>query len=552
MSRRTVITTAVVLAGAICFLWLGTFLQRMTTDLFTSPDETAVMRFARGWEFGNGMTVQYALSQDLPDFEGLHARSIVRDGDRLEPVGFLGMPIIVGLAEKIAAGFGAFVTPMLVLSSIVPLYLLARRRNRRVAVISVLVYLTFPVVLLYSNRALFPNLPVVALALWAVWAWNEVGRRRFDGDRKTRILISFSAVVAGLSTGLALLIRPVEAVWIIPWAVWAYVTGHGQRNALNAEGMRKRNIVIPLFIAMAVMIIILGAGWYVALQTYGDWYGLFPVGYLIHDRPRSLDLGTTVPMVQNASPSFVLPFGFHPRTLWVNLRAYLVSAFGLWFGLAVLGAALAIRKRKGFDRPSIVFFGLVGWTAFVLLLLYGQSVYTDNINGGVTIGNSFMRYLLPLVPLIAVGCAEAIAALDGLRGWRGTVLVPIAASLLVVLGIVTAFARDNEGLIQTRYELARYVAIRAAAEQMIPSGSIILSERSDKIFELGPFVAVSPIPPASYLDRLRASGAPVYYFTRTFGPDESTDPVVARFENVTPLFTQLNETMYRLQATKPQ
>ncbi len=557
MSRRTVITSVVVLAGAICFLWLGTFLQRTTTDLFASPDETAVMRFARGWTIGGGFRLPTGLPSDLADLAGLHARSVVRDGDALVPVGFLGMPIIIGIAEKMASGLGAYLTPILVLSSVIPFFLLVRRRSRRTALISIFVCLSFPIVLLYSNRALFPNLPVVALALWAVWAWSEIGGRLTSGDQKnskfqipnSKFIIS---IIAGIATGLALLIRPIESVWIIPWIVWALLTGSGKREAGSGEPVKRRRSISPIQIAAVIAAAMLAAGWISAWHTYGSSHGLFPIGYLVHDSVGAASSPSSAPAMSAGGSLIVLPFGFHPRTLWTNVRAYLISAFGLWFGLALLGAALAIRTRKGFDRSSVIFFGLVAWTAFALLLIYGQSVYTDNINGGVTIGNSFLRYLLPLVPLIAIGCASVIDGLYGLRGWRGIVLAPIATTLLVILGIVTAFARDNEGLLQTRYELARYVSIRAAAEQMIPSGSIILSERSDKIFESGPFVAVSPIPPTSTLDRLHAYGSPVYYFTRTFGAEGDSDPVVARFENVTPLFTQLNETMYRLEATTPQ
>jgi uncharacterized membrane protein YhaH (DUF805 family) len=299
---------------------------------------------------------------------------------------------------------------------------------------------------------------------------------------------------------------------------------------------------------MIAMLIILLTGWFVARQTYGGSHGLFPVGYFIHDQANTVaaTAGSSQGSLQVAGLMRFLPFGFHPRTLWSNVHAYLISAFGFWLGLSLVGIAIDLKRHSGRDRRRLFFYGTVVWTLIVLFVLYGQSVFTDNITGEVTIGNSFLRYLLPLVPLIAIGCAVTIDAL--FRRPRGIAFGSIAIVLFVLLNIVTAFARDDEGILRTRYELQRYREIRYATERQVPRGSMILSERSDKIFETGPFIVVSPIPDQVTLDRIQHGTTPVFYFTRTFLDETSqhSDPVVKVFGGATPIFSLQNETMYAL------
>src|SRR3989344_5880076 len=161
-SKRTLVCACAVI-GAVVFLWVATILARTTTALFASPDETAVMLFARAWSPTVGFRLPHRLPRDLAD---------------------------------------------LVLSSAYPLWRLARRVSARVAWVTTLIYLTFPTILLYANRGLFPNLPVVAFGLWSAWAFRVVRG-------------PWSVVIGGLTLGLALTIRPTEALWLLPWIAWA-------------------------------------------------------------------------------------------------------------------------------------------------------------------------------------------------------------------------------------------------------------------------------------------------------------------------------------------
>jgi hypothetical protein len=526
---------ALVGISLLAFLFLGSFLQRTTTELFASPDETAVMLFARAWSWENGFRLPYDLPQGLDRFSGLHARSMVRQGDVLVPVGFLGMPMLVGLAESLGRGWGAYATLILVMSCAYPLWRLARGAGRRTGVMTVLLFLSFPTVLLYANRGLFPNLAALALALWAVWGAGKIA----SADSGPGVWIA--AAWSGIALGLALLIRPVEAVWIIPWiaaAPWI-LSSSSRPPALRGSWRR-------LVLTGTAALLVCACGVFAAMKTYPFHSSLFDqpvIGYLLHDAAGAAAYAGAVDAGSSGWTS-VLPFGLHPRAMWENARSYFFGFLGLWTCAALLGSFVRLRRRWG--KCETVFFFLTGWTLASLLVFYGQSLYADNIRGNATLGNSFLRYMLPLAPIMAYGCALFIDALWSARA-RGKLLGASAALFFIFLGGTVAFAHDEESILRTRHELRRYELIRGQAERTVAEGAVILSERSDKIFASGPFMAVSPIPEDAVLDALSSSDANVYLFHRTLDGGDLECALTERFGMPpVPLFSLDNETFYRL------
>jgi hypothetical protein len=104
-------------------------------------------------------------------------------------------------------------------------------------------------------------------------------------------------------------------------------------------------------------------------------------------------------------------------------------------------------------------------------------------------------------------------------GRFGGVFAIAFGCLLIVFGVGTAYARDDEAISATKRTLIRYASIRRQAKRMIPEGSIVLSERSDKIF-VGSFAAVSPLPDAETIHALSKSGVPIFIFHRSPSSNE--------------------------------
>lgn len=527
ISKKWLVWGCAVLCAFI-FVWIGTTLPRTTDRLFASPDETAVFIFAKAWAWGGGFKLPYA-----SEMAGLHPRSMVQQGEWLVPVSFLGMPFIAAMVERIHTGWSAYLTVLLALSSAFPLWALARRAGNRVAWVAVAVYLSFPTVLLYVNRGLFPNLPVVALSLWILWLFSKPGAWRY--------------FLGGMLAGLAGMIRPTEMIWLFPWMIWSvWISSDGKGD------WRIRTLVQRIWPACLAMLVVACFGVMLSMKTYPFHAGLSDqpvIGYLLRDIPANPDPVSSIQQIKTEgerSLSEYLPFGFHPRVMLRNIRIYLGSYLGLWSGLALFGVYIIFKQKR--DKRTLAVFGLSLWTVGVLLLLYGQADYTDNINGTVSLGNSFLRYLLPIVPLLAIGCAHAVQELFRLKR-RGAFLALCLTGYLVLYGCSVAWAKDNEGLASTRTTLRRYEEIRAMAESEVPAGSVILSERSDKIFASGDMIVASPLPSPDRLRALAESGMPVYFFHRLSSWEEDAPrDIVSVFpmSQWSLLFSNDNEGMYRL------
>jgi len=239
-----------------------------------------------------------------------------------------------------------------------------------------------------------------------------------------------------------------------------------------------------------------------------------------------------------------LPFGFHPRVMWENVRLYLFEYSGIWLAAALAGAALYLSRTR-WRKDEAIFLALVGWTVFILFLLYGQSLYGDNIRGNVTLGNSFLRYLLPLAPLVSLGIALLLERIREIP-LRGAVVGPIFAVFFITLNVLTAFIRDEEGVLKTRMELLRYTEIRSKTERWVPDGGVIVSERSDKIFASGPYVVASPIPFDVLYNQQRYPEQGMYLFHRALSEEELASYASRLGEEPVPVFFVGNEALYEM------
>lgn len=485
----------------IGFLILGAWLPSATRSVFASPDETAVAIIADTLrKTGRALLPQ----EQVITIPWLHPRSWVSSGPNLIPVGFLGWPLL--LAPFVFL-FGRTVLPwmglLLATSALYPAFrLLARRFSLSQALIGTLLLGVFPTVVLYANRGLFANLPQLALLAWWLFLVRSEAHKNSFGRRA----FLHHALVGALGISL-LLLRPVEAIWLLPWMWW-----------WSRKRTWSRSDILACF-GGAVPIILLSV--YITYRTYGD---PFAIGYLLRDNPlpplqgMGVSVATPVSSPSSVEWSALLPYGFHPRHIWWNLQSFTLEILWPWLlGLVVVWVPIVVRTvrrlREGgvegikswrvtslFSTPVL----LSVWTIIFLLTLYGSGLYADHIRpGAVTIGNSFLRYMLPLVLLWVWLFLCALEKNQDQRGVRRYSWV--IAFVLLVTSLWTVFAKDDEGLLATRRELKRYAMIRAAAEVQLPPGTIVLSERSDKIF-FPVFPVVSPLPPPA--ERLRLAQVP--------------------------------------------
>lgn len=502
---RLTVVSIVILLGLSFFI-----LPVAGGTIFLSPDETATAVSADGF---SRLGTFRLVDPNLNEFPWAHPRSFVAMGGALVPVGFLGWPLLMAIVRKIA-GIGAmsFVTPLLALSVAFPLWSFFRSRGRAAQISAMVAWLAFPLVILYANRGLFPNLPVVCFAVWAAWfAWQAKQTWQF--------------VAAGLLTGIAVLIRPIEAIWVLPWVVGAWNMEHGTWNVRRCAGF-----VLPIVTVCAI-------GAWLAYRTYGS---PFSIGYLVHETTAttaSTAIGTTSTLF-----SRLWPFGFHPRNVWWNVRGFLLGYLGPWTAVGLAGVALSIKRKEQWK-----WLALAAWTTVTLCLIYGQGVYFDNIQGNqITLANSFMRYLLPLA--VPIAFAAGFVGSEIVRRWkrRGEWALGVGLLIVVALGWWTAYARDAEGLGADQIELRRYATIQANVAKLFPPTAIVASDRSDKIF-FPSTRAISPLPPIADLARLNAARPDsVLVFIRTVSDADVATWASANLQLV-PVLNAGNESLYLLQ-----
>ncbi len=474
LKRSGRISREALFLGVLGILLLGVsaWIPSLDGRRYASPDETAV---AIATERMASFASPRILEPFASAYPWMHPRSWVSQGSALVPVGFLGWPLLLAPFVVVA---GSRVLPWLgwlfLLSSAYPLFRLLRRRfSFSASWVGVVTMFASPMVILYANRGLFPNVGLLASALWSIWALErvkETGR---------------GAWLAALFCGLACIIRPIELVWLVPWWIWA-----GGRACMQKD----RRICV----AWALFFTILAVFFLANAFVYGHWW---QIGYWLRDNT----LGR-VSATSHVQPSIhFFPFGIHPRNILWNIRSFFVPF--LWPSVSVVVAALFVYARAQRGRfwyrelfAQHAFIVLSAWTILALLLLYGSGLYQDHVQvGAVTLANSFLRYLLPLAPLTGLAAAYLFerCAFSPTR----RLIAFVAVGCVVLFGMYATCFKDDESVLTTRKELARYEQVLQQARHVLPDGSIILSERSDKIFA-GFYRAVSPMPSISETTRL--------------------------------------------------
>lgn len=485
MSWKRVFCVGVVLASCLGFL-----LPSAWTSVVGSPDETAVAEAAHALVQLGSFRMDDARALAFP---WLHPRSYVTVNAHRAPVGFLGWSFVLAIPRALGGvPLAGVCATLLTLTGLIPLYRLLRRYGETEAWLGVWVYATFPAWLLYTNRALFPNAIVCTGMLWGTWFLSQAafetlprGRRVYD-------------ILVGALLALTLAIRPVEVLWILPW--WVLAVWHDRTHVRRfvSYGIGALCAWLPL-------------AW-LASRTYDGW-GL--IGYWLRDPLNSGTDAVGTFFAQSQAPASVaisvFPFGFHVFNVLWNIRAFFFGPLFAWVGVGVAACAWLWRARH---RDAVL--AVCAWTALVLVSVYGQGRYADHIAGSIAMGNSFIRYTLPLGGVLAVlvaRCTQLITVS------RQRTVVFVSTLLLGCFGFYQVLCRDDESLLRARVELQRYAFIRAEAMRVLDPQTVVVSDRSDKIF-FPQFSVASPIPPIAELARLSATRTPIALFARPLSQTE--------------------------------
>ncbi len=449
---------------AIVIVSMG-WLSVGVSDVFASPDERANAFFAQTFAENFTFCAQEpmnTLAQGL-----IHPRSSVAPGTCILPASFLGFPLLASMMMIVFGVFGSstaiasglFVTPILAALGVAAWWWTVRRltKNERMADIAAFVVLIHPAFWYYGARVMMHNVPFVALLMIT----GAMTLLAFD-RRSSRL-----AFAAGIVGALALTMRLAELPLIL---------------VIDCALLMMYRRVIPwklLAWAMFGAVVVFGGYFALNAATYG---APFATGYTLPDLRVISGTAVAAPSMIDHVLRYILPFGFHPRAMVNTVLAYGFQLYPILSILSIIGAILAWRtNQKGWQVVSAVLFFASCWMATV----YGSWSVVDNIDpNAVTVGNSHVRYWLPLFVVSSVFVAYGIDRFMAQSRAASTVAVAALVGILAT-SAQTVFG-GTDGLLATRAALMTYevkremIVAQTHCDAKETSNIVVIVDHADK------------------------------------------------------------------------
>jgi hypothetical protein len=447
------------------------------------PDPSGYVSQASKWAHGNLATLIPDWAQSAPWGNNLMSAAPVGytvDATKkyLVPVISPGLPLIMSVFERVGGADAVFyVVPLFGALTIWSAYVFARDlANEWSGAISAVLLLFSPAFLWMLVE---PMSDVPVTACWAVAVVFACrGRRPSD------------AVLAGIATGMAILIRPnIAPLAIIPAML-----------IVLSPALRPRTIIYFLMAALpaALLIAMLNATWYGSpLQSgYGSLETLYSVGRI--------------------------PVNVKRYTHWI-----IQTQTGIVFAWAVL--PFAIRR---FDLPRRV----------IAILLFPLAVVALYLPYLAFDDWSYLRFLLPAYPVVAAAVASLFVAFVDAVTPRHVAIAAVTAVTLSLISHQSVFAADV-GIFE---KVARQQRFVKAVEfvNTLPRNAIVISDAYSGTLrfytgrDILRWLTMYPHELDSALAYLSERGHPIYFVGDEFEVKEfkkrfSTDTAAMRFDERT-------------------
>lgn len=443
---------------AVSFFLLTFLLGRPPGGVWNSPDETANAFWA-----GRVAAGQAPLLRDPVVGLGggaVHPRSFAVYGDAIVPGSFPGLFLLYGAVNFFTRLPLAALTPILTALAGVVFFLNMRRLfESRIAFLAAVLFYLHPAVIYYAGRGLFHNLLFVDLLIFAAALFVLRPMHFVFGKNET-----LDDFFGGLLFGAGLITRMSEAPWVLLAAAVfiPFVKKDRWKRLLAAAA----GLALPLFLFM-----------YFNSITHGS---PFSTGYAVPSLPASVP-GTSAPGASQTERQ-LLPFGFHPRLVALNVWNYGLKFFWWLAAPAALGAAVFLSRWRKETALRKTYFCLALGVAVWLAVFYGSWFVRDRYDPWqVTIGTSYVRYFLPVyvlsLPFASAGLLWINERFHGRRPWLLRSLVLLAA----ILSLRIAVIGGDESLIAVRRTLIGNAAKKEILLKWIPEDAAVMTDRFDKV-----------------------------------------------------------------------
>jgi hypothetical protein len=437
------------LAAGLVGAWLiyisFALLTQPAAPVFNSPDETANYVFTKQLAGGQGLALAEPLNTETSGI--VRPRATVARPGEVRPVSFLGYIFIVGgLAALVGQWVIPFAIPTLSILALAALYKIwARIWGNELALMSTILAAGHAAFLYFSARGLYHNVLFIDLLIFAIFGWQQ-----WRSTHQTQWLILTLLMVGG-----CLLVRTSEVIWLGPLIIWSVLRERRQfkvNNILTIAAVVFSGVVLATLMAKIF-----------GVTNFVGYHGV------------SVAPGWGLSQIVG---QILLPFGWNPLSILSNVWNYGIVVF---WPLTILTAVGVWSLRRDDSSKYYMLMGAI--VTLVLFVFYGSARINDSIGfKAITVGNSFVRYWLPVyllwLPVAVQGLVSLISRLPNHRQLARAV----ALTLLVGIGLQQAFFSYPEGLAHVIQRLAVYRSVRQQVILLTPPEAVILSDQSDKLF----------------------------------------------------------------------
>ncbi len=497
----------VIILGTFFCLYNFLNINRNQHLIFNSPDETANYYFSEHFQENNNFRVP---SEYINISSDVHPRSIKASGYYLMPSSFIGLPLIYGSIAKI---FGdwiiVYLTPIFALIGVIFLYLLTKKLfNQKVATISALLLLMLPSYWYFSAKSMMHNVLFMVLLLISLYYFLLAIQK----DRNIYYLL-FPFFLA-----LSLMTRTSEILWISLIYLIILISAY---QKISWQKM---------ILSLIVLIISLTPLLYFNYQNQGS--SLAP-GYVeTISRENSIPLTAFLEKV-------ILPFGLHPSNIKFTIGNFifkLVWFYNIFILIALITIIFKFKKIKTIYRTYTLAWVLL---SLFLFIYYGSWLFYDNPTPtSITMGSSYLRYLLPYFVFAIPLMAWFISSLNFSKKWINNLITTVILIFIFIHSYLLVMTGPEEGLIKIKNDLRIYQNRTQKIIKHTEENAVIVTGRADKyIFPYRQVIYLGK-EPQSYdkLDILDEKNIPIYYFGFTFKED---------IEDYIPIFNDGDHSLYK-------
>ncbi len=470
--------------------WLPNYLD-LKHFIFNWPDANANYFFASLFASTDALFLFEPLNEITSNL--IHTRSINVLDANLVPVTFLPALFLFGLSAKVLGSVGIlFLSPLLAVLTGYLIYRLTYYifKDLDIAFLTALLLLALAPWFYFANVVMLPTILFIFLVSLGFFCLANSLLKRDKNN--------FWWFCSTLVLSTAIVVRPTEIVWL---TLLTIVVLYVKRHHLNF----KRIFISFLVLATVVWLFLWGNN-----IVYGDYLSF---GYL------NLQSNTLSPEFNGHSGSFldtikllIIPFGFDLALIAKNFVKYFLVI--ILYQVLFAGGGLILMLFN--DRVKYAwkkYFLLTPFIFLIILLFYGSWNLADPLVKELNkISISYVRYFMPLYIWILPLAAYGLKKLFYSKNKVSKLALYTITAVIMISSIRFSFYSTYDGLFATQETLQEYYYQFKQVKEIVPQDSIIITERSDKLF-FPYYKVIAPQGDLPLWSRVANLELPIYYYT---------------------------------------